>query len=166
MTIRQDEITHEELKRLISYDPLTGKFVRRVTTGMKTHVGQVVGTQGPRPRISFNRRDYRASRLAWFYVHGKWPDGVVDHINGDPTDNRLENLRDVSQRVNRENQRVASSYNKNSGLLGVRAGLRGKWDAVIHVKGKPIYIGRFATPEIAHAAYIAAKRVFHEGCTL
>ena len=112
-----------------------------------------------------DEREYSAHRLAWLYVHGAWPTGQIDHINGDRGDNRISNLRDVTPALNTQNQRRAARSNKSSGLLGVTAN-RGRWLAQISIGGKSRNLGRYATPEEAHAVYVAAKRVLHAGCTL
>lgn len=108
----------------------------------------------------------RAHRLAWLYVYGKWPTGDIDHINGERSDNRIENLRDVTRAINIQNRRKASAGSK-SGLLGVVARTRGKpWGASIRVDGKNKYLGTWDTKEQAHEAYLIAKRKYHPGCTI
>jgi hypothetical protein len=100
------------------------------------------------------------------YVYGEWPAEQIDHINLDRTDNRLENLRAVSPRVNGENRRHAQAQN--------RVGLRGvswhdhckKWRARITVRGVEHRLGLFDTAEDAFEAYRLAKRQLHEGCTI
>jgi hypothetical protein len=103
-------------------------------------------------------------RLAFLYVTGSWPSGFVDHINGNPLDNRFCNLRDVPKAINCQNLRRALSNNK-CGLLGASP-RHGKWAATIMSKGVRIHIGTFNTPEEAHAAYVSKKRELHPGCTL
>lgn len=107
-----------------------------------------------------------AHRLAWLYVHGRWPDGLIDHKNGDRADNRFDNLRDVAHRVNMQNLRKAFVSSK-TGLLGASPLKDGRFGAFIKRDGKSKNLGTFDTPELAHAAYVAAKRVIHhEGNTL
>lgn len=94
---------------------------------------------------------------------------MVDHINGDPLDNRRTNLRIVDARGNAHNQRKAHR-NSKTGFLGVDH-LPSKYPnrpyrAQIKVGGKKLHLGQFETPEAAHAAYVEAKRVLHEGNTL
>lgn len=108
--------------------------------------------------------NYFVHRLIWLCAHGKWPDGEIDHINGDKSDNRLANLRDVSRRVNKQNIRKANT-NNTTGLLGVSA-WKGRWAARINVNGRDKTIGYFDTPEAAHAAYVEHKRRLHVGNTL
>lgn len=103
-------------------------------------------------------------RLMWFWVHGVWPPEMIDHINGNTSDNRIENLRAVSNAVNLQNRRKASAVNK-LGFLGVHFA-RGRYRASLGVDGKTMNLGRFKTPEEAQEAYLAAKRRHHEGCTL
>lgn len=97
-------------------------------------------------------------------ARGHWPTYQIDHINGDRSDNRLANLRDVSATVNAQNQRKAYANNR-AGLLGAhRAGKR--YVARIRMPQARIFLGGFASAEEAHAAYVAAKRLLHEGNTL
>ncbi len=83
---------------------------------------------------------------------------------GNRSNNRLSNLRDVSQAMNIQNERKPRSNNK-SGFLGVKAN-RGLWKAEISIDGKTKFLGRFKTPEEAHQVYVEAKRKLHPGCTL
>lgn len=115
--------------------------------------------------IRIDGQDYTAHRLVWLYVHGSEPSGYIDHINGDRADNRLANLRDVSQMVNMQNVYAAKS-NSKTGLRGVSwHAQRGKYTARIKAGGRYLSLGLHDTPEGAHAAYLEAKRRLHEGCT-
>lgn len=89
---------------------------------------------------------------------------MIDHINGDPSDNRVENLRLADKRLNAENQRRARADNA-IGVLGVMAH-GNKFRAQIRTGGRTIYLGLFLTSDEAYAAYVEAKRRLHEGCSL
>lgn len=122
-------------------------------------------TQG-RLQLCVDNHNTLIHRYIWLYVHGKWPDGVIDHIDGNAMNNRLDNLRDVSQHVNTQNNRKARSNNR-SGFLGVHFDKnRNLYKAEITMAGKNRHLGRFNTPEEAHEAYLKAKRELHEGCTI
>ena len=114
-----------------------------------------------------------AHRLAWLHFYGEWPADQIDHINGIRDDNRIVNLRDVSQQVNAQNQRkarrpaVPSSF--NTGLLGTYL-CRKRWVFVAQIQNpitrRQIRLGCFATADDAHQAYLEAKRRLHEGCSI
>jgi hypothetical protein len=160
-------LTAAYLRERLHYDPETGLFTWRVTD-RNVKAGHVAGTPHCRGylAIAVGGIPCLAHRLAWLYVHGKWPAHQIDHINGIKTDNRIANLRDVSQSVNMQNVRKATSRSK-SGVLGVsRAQWGGRWQAQLAINGKATYLGNYATEQLAHEAYLAAKRKHHEGCTI
>jgi hypothetical protein len=157
-------LTQARLHELLSYDPETGIMTRRVNKG-HIKAGQVAGnpTRGYLQLMIDGHMTF-VHRFIWLYVYGKWPDGNIDHIDGNRSNNRLSNLRDVSQAMNIQNERKPRSNNK-SGFLGVKAN-RGLWKAEISIDGKTKFLGRFKTPEEAHQVYVEAKRKLHPGCTL
>lgn len=161
------KITIERLKEVITYNAETGEFTWLVSLNGRAKPGDSAGNisvLGYR-RIGIDRRCYKASRLAIFYMTGKWPEFDVDHINGDSTDDRYCNLRDVPTVVNLQNQRRAKSNNKSTGALGVvRDGSR--FRAQIKAGGKRHELGAFPTIAEASQAYIEAKRKLHPGNTL
>lgn len=101
-------------------------------------------------------RGYLAHRAAWAYVHGEWPD-QCDHINHNRSDNRIQNLRDVSRSENARNLRY-----KNIGcVLGVWMIKRtGMWTAQIGVSGRQVHLGNYTT----HAEAVAARRAAEKIC--
>lgn len=164
------DLTAERVRDLLNYDPETGIFTWRYSR-VGVRKGTVAGSNHCSGYISIRVDPGRAlaHRLAWLYVYGEWPPNDIDHINGIRTDNRLKNLRCLTRGQNLQNQRVAKSHNK-LGILGVFEDTRTKraerYIAVIVVDGKQRRLGRFADPHEAHAAYIEAKRKFHEANTL
>ena len=154
-------LTHKRLQELFTCDFAAGVLRWRVKTNRRIVVGSVAGTIndfGYRV-IRVDGQRYRAHRLIWFYAHGEWPKNDIDHINGNPDDNRLDNLRDVTTAENIQNQVTAHRRNQ-SGLLGVTKRKNG-FQARICTNGVSESLGLFETAEAAEAAYIEAKRVRH-----
>ena len=149
-----------------NYDPDTGNLVWRKTLSPNAPAGSVAGNayrKGGRIVIGLLGRQYQAAHLVWVMFIGAAPAGVIDHRDGDPANNRIENLRDVSCQWNAQNQKSAHQ-NNSSKLLGVSyRKKRGKFEARINFDGKKHYLGMFATADEARAAYVAAKQKLHEG---
>lgn len=157
------ELTQEELKRLLHYDPETGVFTWRVKPAQRVAIGTVAGCLHSRGywRVSIQGKIRRSHRLAWLYIHGYLPVSGIDHINGVKSDNRLANLRLANLSENGQNQRRAQS-DGTSGYLGVSYHKkRKKWRSQICIEGRYIHIGFFPTAEKAHDAYVTAKRELH-----
>lgn len=148
-------VTSGELKKLVSYSERTGEFSPKRSfpfVGWSDEFGYV--------HIRLRRRSYLAHRLAWLYVYGEWPKENLDHINGNPWDNRIENLREAPQRLNGKN---ISPVRKNS---SIRCGVnfdkaRGLYRAYITVDRKQIHVGRYKDKEQAVAARLKAERDFY-----
>jgi hypothetical protein len=166
-------LTADRLRETLHYDPETGVFTRKVRLAQRHQVGDradfVVkgGGLAGYYRVGLFSKRYLAHRLAWLYVHGEWPKHDIDHINGNPGDNRIANLRDVPNEINRQNMRAACKGN-SSGYLGVYWNKENRnWVARIQVNRKGIHIGCFSDPYIAHLAYLKFKRQMHsDGCTI
>lgn len=162
-------VTADRVRLLFVYDPDTGIFTRRVKIGHGTFPGQEIGSWDlyGYKTTRIGKKSFKIHRLAWLYVHGVWPVGDVDHINGNRSDNRIENLRCVSRQINLQNRRNAGSQNKSTGLLGVHLSKgRNRFCAKISVDNKTRYLGVFDSPQEAHAAYLDAKRRLHPGCMI
>jgi hypothetical protein len=153
-------LTHSGLVKLLNYDPGTGLFTWRVAVGTRARPGDFAGHLKSDGYwvIKIGGVGYRAHRLAWLFMVGEWPEHVVDHINGSTADNRWENLRACTQGENVRNQ--CRARDNSSGFKGVSY-CRGKWQAQIMAGGKQHYLGLFDSPEIAHAAYVAASGRLH-----
>lgn len=156
-------LTVDRLKQLLSYDPETGVFMRLTTVGHRL-AGSIAGAVRPTGyiQIAVDNRIYLAHRLAWFYVHGRFPEGVIDHINHDRADNRLRNLRDVSVSDNRKNLSHINPKVGSSGHIGVRKCSRtDKWCAYISADGVFHDLGRFDELADAIAARLASEPKYH-----
>ena len=114
-------MSQEKLKDILSYNKDTGLFYWRNPPGLKMKIGSVAGNTNKYgyTYIRYNKKLYASHRLAWLYMYGKNPLGVIDHINGKRSDNRIDNLRDVSQKINARNTKQPHKNNKSSGVLGV-----------------------------------------------
>ena len=154
-------ITHTELIQILHYDPETGIFTW-AKPRPKIRVGNQAGYKHHKGYINLeiDRKYYAAHRLAWFYYHKKWPKNQIDHINRIKSDNRISNLREANNSQNRANSKTT---NKN-GFKGVT---HHKWmtkkpyAANIKHDNKQIYLGCYATPEEAYAAYCDAAKKLH-----
>lgn len=155
-------LTAERLRELLDYDPATGVFTWRKNLCNSVGAGDLAGTThrtGYRV-IQVAKRLYLAHRLAWLYMHGHWPKSLLDHINRVKTDNRIVNLREVSQSENRQN--CLKLRSNTSGYKGVtKSQVKGRWQAQITVNGRGKYLGLFDTPELAHEAYVKAAAILH-----
>ena len=149
------ELTLARLQEILEYDPETGVFRWKINMPPRGLVGAIAGTvaaSGHRV-IGINGERYLAHRLAWFYVNGKWPQRGLDHEDGQPDHNWIDNLREATQAQNCANS--APHFDSIAGLKGVSP-KRKKWEARIMVRGRVFYLGVFDTPEEAHAVYSAA----------
>jgi hypothetical protein len=157
--------TIERLRECLTYDAATGalswlqpRHMRDMSPGGAARRRQTYLI------VTLDNKQMCAHRVAWALAHGAWPTGEIDHINGDPLDNRLCNLRDTTRQVNAQNQRRPHKGNA-VGFLGVRpSGAR--FAACISVNREWRHLGTFPTAEEAHHAYVDAKRRLHEGCTI
>lgn len=155
-------LSQELLKEFLFYEPETGVFTWRSKSAACVVIGSVAGYfNGRYWRIAVRGKHYSAHRLAWLYVFGEWPKQVIDHINGDKTDNRIANLRDVS--VEHNNQNTVLICRSKTGVLGVSKTTNGRYKSIISSKGQCMYLGTFDTAEKAGEAYRQAKQELHKG---
>jgi len=156
-------LTACKLRAALQYDMDTGAFIWRSTVSSRAPAGSEAGRinhHGYRV-IGLSGRKYMAHRLVWLYLNGKWPEGEIDHRNGDRADNRLGNLRDCTRRINAQNLHRPRA-DSVVGLLGVSK-RRHRFRASITDRGQHIHIGYFATADEAYQTYLARKSSLHEG---
>ena len=162
MRIRKPEFTQAQLMEALHYDPETGVFTWRNDRQSNAKAGSVAGfddTAGYRS-IGIGMTTWKAHRLAWFYVHGIWPEALIDHMNQDKLDNRIANLRLATISQNRQNM---TKYRSNtSGFKGVHwFKATSRWQAQIKHEGRRYHLGFFKNAEDAAAAYRTAAARLH-----
>ena len=152
-------ISVESLRERVSYNPETGSFLWRESG--RDAFSTVLPTGNRQGCVSYKK--IYAHRAAWAIHHGEWPNGQIDHINGDRADNRIANLRVVTKSRNMRNAKRRSD--NTSGFPGVIwAPQLGKWRAVVQANGKPKHLGVFERKSDAIAARKAAEKEhgYHE----
>ena len=133
------------VQELLRYCPSTGKLFWKTYRNSQAQVGQEAGHVDQKSGyrvVGLDRKVMQAHRIIWFIHYGRWPVHQIDHINHDRTDNRISNLREVSQIENLHNK--SKSRNNSSGQTGVYLTPEGKWKARICVKRKMFNLGTFA----------------------
>lgn len=151
------KLSHERLIEVLDYDPSTGGFHWKVSTGYNVRAGDLAGSLSPTGyiRINIDCISYMAHNLAWFYVHKVWC--MIDHKDKLRFNNRLANLRPTTPQLNAANR---SYIGNNSGIKGVYK--RGnRYEAGIKVNQRRIYLGLYSTLEEAADVYKqAAEKYF------
>ena len=136
-------ITQKRLKEVLTYRKTTGKFLRNYNF-YRFMKGSEAGSTHQRGyvHIGIDGEEYKAHRLAFLYVTGQWPKHGVDHKNGDKSDNKWNNLRDVSQVDNNKNAKKRKD--NVSGCTGVHwCNTHERWKVQIGHGAKRKYIGSF-----------------------
>lgn len=156
-------MNQETLKKLLNYNPSTGEFTWLAKLSPTGLIGQKAGCikiNDGYIQIQINKKKYRAHRLAWLYMKGKWPKKYIDHINHDRSDNSWENLREADDSLNQANRRI--SRNNTSGYKGVYWDKRKKqWSARIKYQGQAIHLGFYDDKYEAYLVYCkAANKLF------
>jgi len=141
------------------------KWMKKIGFTYNPKTGQLIGVFGneitAKSRGYFicqfwrNSKKYNiyAHRLAWFLHYGRLPNNQIDHIDGCRTNNKIDNLRDVTNQQNQWNQTKAKGFSWNK--------QKEKFSARIKVNGKIKHLGFFNTEQEAHTAYLNAKKKRH-----
>ena len=169
------ELTQAHLKECLDYDPLTGTFIWKYRPSCSKQrntrfTGKEAGcTYKMKRKDGYARRSivvdhftYTASRLAWLYMTGSWPNDQIDHINHDSADNRFANLREVDSTENNKNR--SKRRDNKSGVTGVNwRASNGNWRVYISIGGKQIHGGYFTSFEeaVARRKELEAQYNFH-----
>jgi len=160
----------EVLRQLLSYDPETGKLFWKERPAhffkSDSYAERWNNRFAGREALTARHREgychgsllgshVLAHRAAMALHNGEWPEWEVDHINGDRTDNRIDNLRAVTRSENARN--VSVSQRNTSGQIGVSETARGMWVAYIREGGGHVHLGVFREFEDAVSARRAAQ---------
>jgi len=157
-------LTADRLREVVTYHPEIGNFtwnIRQKKIGGYFEIGDKAGFRECSGYwiIGIDRQQYKAHRLAWLWMTGKWPKEQIDHINLDNQDNRWNNLREASHRENCTNKHVRSD--NILGVKGVWLRRNGKYEALITRDQKRYHLGQFETVEQAKDAYDMASSRLH-----
>ena len=165
------DITPELCRQLLRYEPETGKLYWRERdpsffadqrscrswnskfAGREALTARCLDKRGRLSRLigQILECPMKAHRVAWAIYYGAWPTAEVDHVDGDPSNNRIANLRDVSHQDNTRN--TARPSDNTSGAQGVGWNPRTrKWTARVGIHGRVHYIGEYGTVEEASEA--------------
>jgi len=145
-------ITAERVRELFTYDPQDGILIR-VKSNRYDMLGIITGV-----KVYIDRQHYDTARIIWLHYYGKHPMFLVDHINRDHRDNRIDNLRDATPTQNQYNKVQPNIH----GYKGVTwRDRKSPWLAKIRVNGVRINLGSFATKEEAAKAYEEACLKYH-----
>ena len=140
----EGKIEHAMVLEAIYYNPETGNFMPANAPGVR--IKTLIKDNGYLT-IAYRGKRFLAHRLAWFYMKGYWPD-VIDHINGNPSDNRFCNLRDTSQARNTHNRRLGR--NNTSGARNVYFERHtGRWKVAITRFGHKFWLGTYRDKDYA-----------------
>lgn len=153
-------ITRDYVNQLYEYNPSTGDFIRKTSRGGSL-AGSVAGAKDKLGyvRLSIDGRLYLAHRLAFLIMEGKFPEGNVDHKDGNPSNNSWNNLRNCTQQQNIQNSKGRGKYYKNVYFTG--GGRNKPYNVKIEVNGVIKSFGYYATPEEADEVASLIRDMLH-----
>jgi len=147
-------LTADEIRTLCSYSD--GALYWRDRTDPRKAKGPIGSRSGHvgRLQVGIKGTARYVHRLIWLHQTGSWPTDQIDHVNGNPHDNRIENLREISAEGNSCNRRIV-------GVSFDTRKVERPWRARIMVKGKSISLGYYDTKAAAMSEYQRAKLAYH-----
>ncbi len=149
----------EECFRKLDFDQETGVFTWKNDGTRGVKAGDIAGTKMKSGYVMLSVKGKRllAHRIAWLFVHGEFPEGNIDHINRNKSDNRIANLRPATYEQNAQNR--LKNIKNTSGYKGVTWHKRDeRWQAAITVRKKVIHLGYYKNVEDAYKAYTEASK--------
>jgi len=157
-------MTQKELKNILKYCPKTGNFIWKITSSNRATKNKIAGCSNfAYTLIGYNKKIYRAHRLAFLYMKGYIPD-LIDHKDRNGLNNKWSNLREANKSLNNVNSKL-NKVNK-SGYTGVSfkndCKRKKPWRSVINANGKQISLGYFRTAKEASLAYNKASVKYYK----
>jgi hypothetical protein len=145
------------------YDPETGVLRYKKDT-CRSKAGDLAGSRHIQGylEVTLLKKRQLVHRVVWAMHTGNWPEGLLDHYDGDKTNNRIGNLKNVTQIENQSNRHTLN-FNNTTGVKGVweAKGAKGPiYVAEIMVKRKKISLGSFSSLEEARKARVAAEKLY------
>ena len=165
MSIKEDRLSYVRICALLEYDSAVGILRWKVRPGNVAFNNRFAGKQTGSTEsstghlvITIDRERYYTHRVIWCYYYGEWPRLSIDHIDRDPSNNRIINLRSVSTQANGRNCKIA--VNSLSGVTGVyeEGSKKHPWKAGIKVEGRSVHLGYFKFKYQAITARREAER--------
>ena len=152
-----------KLKQLFEYNKETGELIWKVSTNSNVKIGDIAGSIDHRDRgytdISIDGKRYKSHRLIWIWHFGNF-DGMLDHIDTNRRNNKIENLRIATASQNNYNTNISKS--NKSGIKGVYwEKFSQKWRVKIEANGKVYYFGRYSDLAKATQVMIESRKVLH-----
>jgi hypothetical protein len=162
--MEKEKLTQKRLKEVLKYYPGSGIFRWRTREGRKKNAIAGYKRQDGYIEISIDGKLHLAHRLAFLHEHGYLPEHGIDHIDRNPSNNKINNLREVSHQCNIRN--TGNRADNTSGVKGVSWNKRkNKWMAYIAVNGKQKNLGYYKNfDDAVKARYKAEKEVNWKGC--
>lgn len=134
-----------------------GNLYWKVSQGTRK-AGTIIGTKDTNGyhQVQWMRKLYLVHRIVWLLHYGEWPKDELDHIDGNPTNNNISNLRACTHSENMRNLPV----HRKGKLPGAHRERSGNWRAHMTYNGKTLYLGMFSTMEAAHEAFKEAHKTY------
>lgn len=139
-------LSHDYLHEIMRYDSATGNLYWKSKRKNQKATKDPIGYTDPKGYryIKVDGRRYAAHRIIWCMNHREWPNGLIDHRNQNPSDNRADNLRVASRSINAKNTKLRED--NTSGVMGVCWHKNKKrWVVRINSNRKRVELGSYKT---------------------
>ncbi len=153
-------LTQEQLKEIVEYKE--GFLIAKTKWANKITVGSLLGSKNKDGylQVSIQNKKYYVHRLVFLYHYGFLPESV-DHVDGNKSNNRIENLRAASLHQNNYNLKTPKS--NKSGVKNVHWNRKNKnWNVTLAANNKSMYFGSFDDLELATLVAEEARNLYHK----